>query len=31
MVYLTEVSGSPGEMFGFSDEPFELPSAGFFS
>jgi hypothetical protein len=23
--------GSPGEMLGFDDEPFELPSAGFFS
>ena len=26
-----KMHGSPGEMFGFGDEPFELPSAGFFS
>ena len=25
------MDGSPGEMFGFGCEPFELPSAGFFS
>jgi hypothetical protein len=26
-----KMHGSPGEMLGFDDEPFELPSAGFFS
>jgi len=29
--HVEDKSGSPGEIFWFGDEPFELPSAGFFS